>query len=51
MKALGLRRAVALDEITNRRFVAKRVDSKYPIQLRSATEPTHDWVKHRFTTQ
>ena len=31
--------------------VAKRCDSLYPVQLRSAEEETSAWVKHRFTTK
>ena len=30
--------------------VMKRADSAYPVQLRSATEEFHGWVKHRFLT-
>ena len=28
----------------------KKADSRYPLQLRSATEEFRDWVKHRFLT-
>ena len=31
--------------------VAKRRTSLYPHQLRSASEGSFDWIKHRFTTQ
>ena len=29
-------------------LVAKRLNSPYPVQLRSPTTETHTWVKHRF---
>lgn len=29
-------------------MVAKRCDSHYPVQLRSADNPFHGWMKHRF---
>ena len=29
-------------------YVAKKVDSKYPIQLRSPNEKFGYWIKHRF---
>jgi hypothetical protein len=31
-------------------LVAKRLDSAYNFQLRSDSEETGDWIKHRFTT-
>jgi ATP-dependent DNA ligase len=32
-------------------LVAKRAASSYPLQLRSPSEETPDWIKHRFTTK
>jgi hypothetical protein len=29
-------------------FVAKKLDSKYPRQLRSPNQETHEWIKHRW---
>lgn len=40
-----------LDCIYYEGVVAKRGDSIYPLQLRSDSEETRSWVKHRFTTK